>query len=419
MKKIGIIGLGVVGASTLRSLMKYRSLIRKRSGLGLSVKAVCDIKHNKKKIVPSSIRFTTNPAEIVNDPDIDIVVELMGGIHPAKEIIVSALRNGKDVVTANKALLARAGKELFALARAAGKNIGFEASVCGAIPLIKSISEGLVGCEVKRFYGILNGTTNYILCKMDRERLTFSQALQEAQKKGYAEKHPSLDIKGLDTLHKLCVLSYLAFGFWPDPASIYSEGISGITPLDMAYTEEFSYKIKLLAIARREGKKIGLKVHPTLIRSDHPLAEVGSAFNAVWLDTYPAGELLFYGKGAGGVPTSASIVADVVNVSSRSPVASAQKPLLLENIKNIKTRAYIRFMAVDKPGVLAKISKILSSHSVSIASVAQKERNKGRLVPIVMITHEVREGDLKKALARIDRLEVIKGPSQLIRIEDI
>jgi len=421
MKKIGIIGLGVVGEGTLSSLLKYRSLIKKRTALSFQVKTVCDINAGRKKLVPySKIAFTTKAEDIINDPEIDVVVELIGGIQPAKKFIIAALQKGKDVVTANKALLAREGKEIFARARDLGCNIGFEASVCGAIPLIKSISQGLVGCEVKCLHGILNGTTNYILSKMHKDGLTFSQALKEAQQKGYAEMKPDLDIAGKDTLHKLCILSYLSFGFWPDPDKLYTEGISRITPLDIAYTEEFSYRIKLLAIARKKGSSLSLRVHPTLIKADHPLAEVSSAFNGVWMDTYPAGELLFYGEGAGGVPTSSAIISDIVNVSlkAKMPLIKEEK-LELGEISDLKTRFYIRFMALDRPGVLAEISRILSRHKVSIASVAQKERNKGKLVPIVMLTHETREEDLRKALAKIDDLEMIKGPSQSIRIEDI
>lgn len=420
MKNIGIIGLGVVGEATLKTLLKYKALIRKRTSLLLSVKKVCDVKGEKKRLLSHPSLFTSNPYDIINDPEIDIVVELIGSVHPAKELIVSALRKGKDVVTANKALLAQEGKEIFNLACSLDKNIGFEASVCGAIPLIKSISEGLVSCEVKRLYGILNGTTNYILDKMYRERLTFNQALKEAQRKGYAEKHPGLDIAGKDTLHKLCILSYLAFGFWPDPEEIYTEGISRITTLDIIYTEELSYRIKLLAIAKKEKQNLYLKVHPTLIRENHPLSRVEQAYNGVWLDTHPAGELLFYGKGAGGVPTSSAIVADIVNVSLKTHIPRIkEKELVLESIRNVRMRYYIRFMAVDKPGVLSKISKILASYNISIASVTQKERNKGKFVPIVMLTHEAKEEDLKRALAKIDVLDVIEGPSQLIRIEDI
>lgn len=416
-KKVGIIGLGVVGEAVVDALLKYRTLIAMRRPLKIEVKKVCDI---KKGIVSKyKLPFTKNPYEIINDPDIDIVVELIGGISPARSYIIAALKKGKDVVTANKALLAEYGRDLFNLAGKLGRSIGFEASVCGAIPIIKSISEALVGCEINKLYGILNGTTNYILYQMYKNKVDFKKALGEAQKKGFAEKSPYLDIEGIDALHKLSILAYLCFGVWPEIKNIYVEGISRITLLDIMYARDLSYRIKLLAIAKKEQKKISLRVHPTLIRDEHPLSEINYAFNGIWLHTHPAGELLFYGEGAGGVSTSSSVMADIVNVSLRKNVSQIKSMKVeFESINNLRTRYYIRFMALDKPGVLAKVSRILASSRISIASVTQKERNRGKFVPIVMITHEAKESDLKKALFKIDRLDLIKSPSQLIRIED-
>ncbi len=420
IKKIGIIGLGTVGEATLKSLIKYRNLIKKRTSLDVKVTKVCDIKREKKRIASCfNIPFSSNPYEIIKDPEIDVVVELIGGISPALEYILSSLKERKSVVTANKALLAEKGEQIFALARKNGVGVGFEASVCGAIPIIRSVREGLVGNEVRTLYGILNGTTNYILYKMSKEKIEFGKALREAQKKGFAEKNPSLDVKGIDTLHKLCILSYLCFGVWPDPSSIYVEGITKISPLDVMYAEELSYRIKLLAIAKKEKNKLSLRVCPTLIRADHPLAEVKLNFNAVWLRTQPAGELLFYGKGAGGVATSSSVIADIVSVSIGNSFLPRTQKIHLTKISELKTRFYVRFMALDLPGVLAKISKILASFNISIASVTQKERKKGKIVPIVMLTHEAKESALKKAIERIDRLEVIKPSTQVIRIEDV
>jgi homoserine dehydrogenase len=419
--KVGIIGLGRVGESVLKSLFKYKNLVEKRTSVKIELKKVCDIKRKKRRMASRySLTFTTNPYQVIDDPDIDVLVELVGGISPTRNYIKEALKKGKDVVTANKALLAEYGAEIFSLARRLGRNIGFEASVCGAIPVIKNISEGLVSCEIKKLYGILNGTTNYILYKMYKDKIDFQRALREAQQKGFAEKSPKLDIEGIDTLHKLCILTYLSFGIWPKIKDVYVEGISKLTPLDVVYAEELSYRIKLLAIAKKERNTLSLRVHPTLIREDHPLSEVNLAFNAVWLDTHPAGQLLFYGEGAGGIPTSSSVISDIVNVSFRRGIFEAKKHKIhLESINNLKTRYYIRFEACDKPGVLAKISKILAGLNISIASVTQKERNRGKFVPIVMITHEAKEASLRRALTRIDRLDVIKPPSQLIRIEDI
>lgn len=421
--KIGIIGLGNVGEATVDSLKKYASLITHRTSLKIDIRGLCDAKEEKKGIASRySLPFTTDTASLINDPQIDTIVELIGGIEPARSFIVEALKKGKNVVTANKALLAEYGRDIFALARKQGKSIGFEASVGGAIPLIKSISDGLVCCEVNKFYGILNGTTNYILYKMSKDKIDFAYALKEAQRKGLAEKDSSLDIEGIDPRHKICILSYLCFGVWPNPKKVHTEGISHISLLDILYAQELNYRIKLLAIAKREKNMLDLRVHPTLVAREHPLAEVGSSFNAVYLDTQPAGELLFYGKGAGGIPTSSAVISDIVNIGLGSKNKEAfrkEKGLLIKNIKEIKMRYYIRFMSLDKPGVLAQISRILASLNISISSVHQKERKRGKFVPIVMLTHEAKEENVTRAISRIDNLAIIKSPSQIIRIEHL
>ena len=421
VKKIGIIGLGHVGEAVLRSLKRYRSLVSRRTSLKIEVKKVCDISKAKARLAKKlGFSFTSNPNELINDPQIDIIVELIGGIEPANTLIVKSLKKGKNIVTANKALLAQNGKQIFSLAKRAERRIGFEASVCGAIPLIKSISQGLIGCEVKKLYGILNGTTNYILCKMQKENIDFSAALREAQARGLSERRPALDIRGIDSLHKLCILSYLCYGVWPSLDKVYAQGISKISLLDILYAKELNYNIKLLAIAKSQGNSLDLRVHPTLIPMEHPLSQVSLAYNAVYLDTQPAGELLFYGQGAGGVPTSSSVISDIVSIASGSEaVIRKEEKIPVQNMKNVKSRYYIRFMAQDRPGVLAKISKILSSLNISIASVTQKERKRGKFVPIVMLTHEAKEDSINKALAKIDKFKVIKSPSQIIRIENL
>jgi len=420
VKKIGIIGLGNVGSATLKSLAQYSSLVNRRTSLKIEVKLACDLRKGKGKVAAKyGVAFTTDVSKVLNDPQIDTVVELIGGIEPAFTFIKEALSKGKNVVTANKALLAEHGGEIFALARKYGKNIGFEASVCGAIPLIKSISEGLVACEIKKIYGILNGTTNYILCKMAQEKIDFSSALRRAQKKGFAEKKPHFDISGIDTLNKLCILSYLCFGVWPSSKRLYAEGISKIDMLDIVYAEELNYRVKLLAIAKRQGKFLDLRIHPTLVPIGHPLSEVSSSYNAVYLDTQPAGDLLFYGRGAGGIATSSAVISDIVSMPLDSKVSERQKEnIILKNIKSVRSRYYMRFMAHDEPGVLAKVSKILATHHISIASVTQKEKLRRKYVPVIMITHAAKESDMQKALLRIDKLSVIKSPSQIIRIED-
>ena len=420
-KKIGIIGLGTVGEATVASIKKQRSLIDKRTSINLKVVKVCDARKHKARIAGKySVSFTNNPYDIINDPAIDVVVELIGGIEPAKTYILESLKNGKDVVTANKALLAKYGKQIFNVAGKLNRSIGFEASVCGAIPLIQIISRGLVACKVKKLYGILNGTTNYILYMMAKEKMSFSSALKEAQRKGFAEKKANFDIDGIDTLHKISILSYLCFGTWPSLNNIYVEGISKISLLDIVYASELSYTIKLVAIASKEKNRLDLRVHPALIPCEHPLAQVNLAFNAVWLDVYPAGELLFYGEGAGGVPTSSSVISDIVNISLAKPSFIQEiSSIKFLNIGNIVNRYYIRFMAKDRPGVLSKISKILASLDISIASVTQKERKERNFVPIVMVTHQAKEANIQKAISRIDRFSVIKGPSCVIRIENL
>mgnify|MGYP000126620396 CR=1 FL=1 len=421
VKKVGIIGLGNVGEAVVRSFKKNSSLIAKRTSVKVQIAKVCDLNKAKAKVAKSlKLPFSSNPYELIDDPQIDIIVELIGGIEPANTLITKAIKSGKSVVTANKALLAQKGKQLFSLAKSKKACIGFEASVCGAIPIIRSISAGLIGCQVKRIDGILNGTTNYILDKMEKDNSDFAQVLSEAQKRGLAEQKSDLDIKGIDALHKLCILSYLCYGVWPSLKKVYAEGISKISLLDILYAKELNYKIKLLAIAKKEKNSIDLRVHPALISSEHPLSGVSLAYNAVFLDTQPAGQLLFYGEGAGGVPTSSSVISDIVNIAcEHQRLARKEEKLPLKNIKDVKARYYMRVMAQDHPGVLAKVSEILASFKISIASVNQKEKEQNKVVPVVMITHEVKEGSIRKAVAKIDKLSVIKGPSQIIRIEDL
>lgn len=419
IKKIGIIGLGTVGSAVVKSLKKYSSVINRRTSLKIEIKYVCDKDKRRKKIASKfNLPFTSDPQVLIDDPQIDIIVELIGGLEPARSIILQAINKGKSVVTANKALLAKYGSEIFSLASQKGRHIGFEASVCGAIPLIKTVSEGLVSCQVNKIYGILNGTTNYILYRMDKGNLDFKSALAEAQDKGFAERKPDLDIDGIDSLHKLCILSYLCFGIWPSPEEVYTDGIANISLLDIVYARHLNYSIKLLAVAKRVGDKLDLRVHPTLIPQEHPLSDVSLAYNAVHLDTAPAGKLIFYGEGAGGIPTSSSVISDIVSIAfDGKQFIRRKEKVSLQGIKNIRMCYYVRFMAQDRPGVLARVSKILESYNISIASVTQKERMRGKFVPIIMLTHEVKEADMEGAITEIDKLSVIKQPSRVIRIE--
>ncbi len=421
LKKIGVIGLGTVGQEVLATLKRNSSLIKRRTSLDIAVHKVCDVKRTKGKIAKKfSIPFTTDPYSIINDPEIDIVVELIGGIEPAYTLIKTSLQNKKSIVTANKALLAKQGRLIFNLAAQKGVSVGFEASVCGAIPIIKGVSEGLVGCEVDKIFGILNGTANYILYKMEKEHISFERSLSQAQAKGLAEQDPSLDVEGGDTLHKLCILIYLCYGVWPSLSKVYTEGIAGISLQDILYAQELNYRIKLLAIAKKEKKSLDLRVHPVMVPAGHPLSGVSLAYNAVTLHTHPAGELLFFGEGAGGVPTSSSVVSDIVNIASGNKAfARKEENIKLTDFNEVKNQYYFRCMVQDQPGVLAQISRIFASSKISISYVNQKMRNRGKHVPLIMITHEAREKEMKKALQEIDKLSMVQSPSQLIRIEKI
>lgn len=426
---IGLIGFGTVGSGIVKILKEEGHHLKQKIGIELSLKRICDrdIVSRRKVKVNESI-LTTNSKDIIDDPTIDIVIELIGGIHPAKEYIIESLRNGKHVVTANKALLACEGKEIFDIAKKYSKNVYFEASVCAGVPIIKAIKEGLIANHFLSIFGILNGTSNFILSKMPETGESFSKTLEEAKKKGYTEKNPSLDIEGIDSAHKLAILVYLAFGKFIALRDIFVEGISDISLLDVRYAKELNLAIKLLAIAKKTGSELELRVHPTLISHSHPLASVKGIFNAVYIKTDLAGELLFYGEGAGQNSTASAVASDLVD-SSKDIKAGLFRPTLdiipdssikkLRRITEIKTRYYIRFMVLDLPGVLAKISGILGSYKISIASVTQKERKKARMVPVVMITHETEEKNMQKALEKISRLAVVKERPVAIRMEEI
>lgn len=421
VKKIGLIGLGTVGQEVLETLRKNARLISRRTSLNIEIKKVCDIKRTRAKIAKKFlIPFTSDPYSIIDDPDIDIIVELIGGVEPAFTLVKDSLRGKKSVVTANKALLAERGREIFDLAAKKGVSVGFEASVCGAIPIIKSVSEGLIGCQVDKIFGILNGTANYVLCKMRKDKLSFERSLRQAQLKGLAEKDPTLDIEGGDTLHKLCILSYLCYGVWPRLSDVYTEGISRITLSDILYAQELNYRIKLLAIAKKNKKSLDLRVHPALVPVNHPLSGVSLAYNAVTLCTRPAGELLFFGEGAGGVPTSSSVVSDIVNIASGNKAfARKEENIVMLDSDQVKSCYYLRYMVQDKPGVLAKISKILASFDISISLVNQKKHSRGKLVPLVMVTHQAKEKDIRRAVLEIDKQPIVGSPSQFIRIEEL
>ncbi|OGX39817.1 MAG: homoserine dehydrogenase [Omnitrophica WOR_2 bacterium RIFCSPLOWO2_01_FULL_41_12] len=431
MKKInvGLIGFGHVGLGVVKILRDKKTFLAQKLGLEINIKKICDKDIVSKRNINVDRNLLTREAkEIINDPQVDIVVELIGGIHPAKEFIIEALKKGKSVVTANKALLAQEGKELFALAADRQKSIYYEASVGAGIPIIKSLREGLVANKFNGIFGIVNGTSNFILSKMSDENLAFNAALKEAKIKGFAEKDPTLDIEGIDSAHKLILLTYLCFGRLVNVGDIFVEGISRISLSDINYAKEMGWQIKLLAIAKKDADELEVRVHPTLIPKSHLLSSVSGIFNAIYVSSDLAGQLLFYGPGAGQMSAASAVVADLVDLV-QDIKAGLFRPTLntvldksikkLRKIDDIESRYYIRFMAKDQPGVLAKISGILGKFGISIASVNQKERHKAKEVPVVMILHEAKEKNLRSAIEMIDRLNIIKEKSVAIRMEEV
>lgn len=425
---VGIIGFGTVGTGTVRILLENRDILRERLGFDIWVKrvAVRDIKKDRGIKLPKGM-ITKNVHSVLNDPEIDIVAELIGGISPAKDFILTAIRNGKHIVTANKALLATKCNEIFNAAQKAGVEIGFEASVGGGIPIIKVIREGLVANRFKAIYGIINGTSNYILSKMTDENVEFEEALKEAQKLGYAEADPTLDIEGIDSAHKLAILAFLAYGLPFHFKDIYTEGISRITPQDIEFASELGYKIKLLAIAKETDSLIELRVHPTMIPENYLISKVDGSFNAIYIESDVTGSTLYYGRGAGDLPTGSAVVSDIVgiakdirkNVTERLPLLGRPKrKIKIKKMDDVMSMYYFRFTALDKPGVLSKISGILGSYNISIASVIQKGRRVGEAVPLVVLTHEAKEKNVRTALKEIDRLPVVMGKTVFIRVED-
>ena len=431
MKKIhiGLIGFGNVGCGVVKILRDRKRLLTEKIGSEIVIKKICDkdITSKRSVAVPREM-LTTDISQILNDPQIDIVVELMGGINPARDFISRALKSGKNVVTANKALLAEHGKELLALAHECTKSIYFEASVGAGIPIIKSVREGLVANRFSSVLGILNGTSNFILSSMSRNNCSFSAALKDAQKRGFAEKDPTLDIDGSDSAHKLVLMTYLCFGRMVNMNEIFIEGISRISLADINYAHELGFEIKLLAIAKKEDNALEVRVHPTLIPQENLLASVDGVNNAIAVDSDLAGDLLFYGPGAGQSSAASAVVSDLVDLTQGIKaglfrpmlnISSDQSITKLRKIDEIDSRYYIRFMAWDKPGILAKIAGILAKANISIASVSQKEHCKAKAVPIVMVVHEAREKNLRQALNIIDRMNVIDEQSVAIRIEDL
>jgi homoserine dehydrogenase len=430
---IGIIGLGTVGAAVAATLKKNAAVIAEQAGVQIKVKRVCDVRR-----VASSSPLTHDPLVLINDPEIDVIVEAIGGITPAKKLVLAALRAGKHVVTPNKELIARSMDELLDAAEENGVCLMFEGAVGGGIPILNTIRDNLAANELHEVYGIVNGTTNYILSKMTAEGWEFSDALKAAQKLGYAEANPKADIEGYDASYKATILASLAFGVKVRWADVYREGIEKITAEDIQFASEIGYVIKLLAIAKKKEGEVEVRVHPALVAKSHPLANVADNFNAIYLKGSPVGELMFYGPGAGGGPTASAVISDLICIAKGCgggecgddcgddcgcdcghdeccPPAPTAEKLVLRPIEATTSRYYIRLQATDKHGVLAGIAKVFADNKVSIAAVTQKENN-GHQATIVILVHQVKEANLKAALKQIQRLPLVKKIGNVIRI---
>ena len=433
--RIGLLGLGTVGAGVVKILQTRRAMLEERAGARLTLAAIADtdLTRPREGLDLKSLPLTADAAQVLGAPNVHIVIELVGGLEPARTFILRALTAGQHVVTANKALLAHHGAELYEEARRAGVSLGFEAAVAGGIPLIRAVKEGLVANRVLSLAGIVNGTCNYILSKMTDEGLDFSLVLKEAQAHGYAEADPTLDIEGMDSAHKLQILVALAFRTFVDLKNIHTEGITRVTAQDIEYARELGYRIKLLAIAKATaadgaaGGGVEVRVHPTMIPAASPLAAVSGVFNGIWLTGDAVGDLMFYGRGAGQMPTASAVLSDVVEVARRIahgiPSLSLELPSIgpaampLTPIEAIRSRYYLRVTAQDKPGVLSRVAGILGEHDISIANVIQKGRGVREAIPVVMLTHEARERDMRAALAKIDRLRDVAAATMMIRVE--
>ncbi|MDY0161992.1 homoserine dehydrogenase [Desulfobotulus sp.] len=429
--QIGLIGCGTVGEGVARILLGQQKLLRDRLGMELVLKKVADTDTQRKRSVTFDEGvFTTDASEILSDPEIDVVVEMVGGVGFAKDVIQRAIQAGKHVVTANKKLLALDGNSLFAEAAAKGVTIAYEASVGGCMPIIKTLRENLVANRITAMTGILNGTCNYILSEITRLGLSFEEALGQAQAKGFAEADPTLDIEGFDAAHKLAILAAIAFGMEIDFEGVYVEGISRIEAMDILYADQFGYRIKLLAIAKNHGDRVEARIHPAMIPTDCLLSQVNGSLNAVSVYGDAVEEMMLYGHGAGMMPTASAVVADLADIArdmgrsdgSRLPalgyLSGSIRRIPVMPISEIRTHYYFRVAAADRPGVLSRVSGILGQHNISIMSVHQKERHVSDAVPLVFMTHRAREADMCRALEEIRALPEVCRDPVLIRIED-
>lgn len=420
--KIGLLGLGTVGSGVWKFLSEKEKVLEEKIGARIEVKKILVQNLSKKRAVtvPQNL-LTTNASEILNDREIQILVEMIGGVVP-EPYLREGLEKGKQIVTANKALLAERGESILGLAAEKRLRVGFEAAVAGGIPIVRAIRDGFVGNRIDEIYGIINGTSNFILSAMTQSGTEFSTALSEAQKRGFAERDPSMDVSGRDAAQKLALLISLTADCFPPIREVFLEGIERITPYDISAAQRMGYVIKLLAISKRVQGKIEARVHPTLIPRSHPLADVGGVFNAIFLKGDAVGEAMFYGLGAGMMPTASAVVSDIAQIAQEiiggHQVNRPQfNPISISPMDDLVTDYYLRFSVVDRPGVLAQIANSLGRNDISISSVYQYEQDQGARVPIVVTTHQARERNVQKAIREIDQLETVLDKTMLIRVE--
>jgi homoserine dehydrogenase len=430
--RLGLLGLGTVGGGVVKLLDAQRESLQERAGCRLELAGIADLDTTTRRegIDVDDLRrrgLFRSADDLLRDPDVPVIIELIGGLEPARSFILRALAAGKHVVTANKALLAHHGPELYDEARRRGVTLAFEAAVAGGIPLIRAVKDGLVANRILSVFGIVNGTCNYILTKMTDEGLDFGVVLKDAQAQGYAEADPTFDIEGNDSAHKLQILVTLAFRTFVDLKDIHTEGITKVTAQDIDYARELGYRIKLLAIAKAAPGGVEARVHPTMIPASSPLAAVSGVFNAVFITGDAVGDLMFYGRGAGQLPTASAVWSDVLEIARRIahdiPATGLELPsaaataVRVQPMDDVRTCYYLRVMAQDRPGVLSKITGILGDNDISIASMLQKGRGGRAAVPVVMMTHEARERDMRQALAAIDTLADVATATTMIRVE--
>jgi homoserine dehydrogenase len=428
--RVGIIGFGTVGTGVARILLDNAALIRRRLGVPITLMGIADLDVTRDRGIrlPSDL-LTTNAKDLLDDPRVDVIVELIGGYDAAKRVLLDAMAKKKQVVTANKALLAVHGEEIFEAASRYGVDIGFEASVGGGIPIVRALTEGLAADHIQSIYGIINGTSNYILSRMTSEGRRFEAVLEEAKRAGYAEADPTFDVAGTDSAHKLTIMVSLAYGTPVNFKEVYTEGITRLTPLDIAYAQEFGFTIKLLAIAKYSDGEIEARVHPTMVASSSQIAKVDGVYNAIQLVGNAVEDIVLYGRGAGSLPTGSAVVGDIIaigrnllkNATGRVPPASIQqdqrRPLRMRPMEEISSLYYLRFMVSDRPGVLSHIAGVLGKHGISISKVLQQGRKEGQTVPVVIMTHQAREREVRLALHEIDAMPFISEPTTLIRVE--